>query len=502
MPIKTNQKNSVNSVNNKTGDVVLNAADLGVASATDLAQTDGHLQDLTDLVGDKVNLPMPNETVVDNIEYVDKKADKLIDDLGDLTNTQVACEHLGQTTLKQSTKYGGVGVIKLNIESNKSYILKMESNTSTSLLTSISTVLNNTIEEEAIVNRQNLDSNFSVIVRPKKKATSFNFAVQLNDEDIGKDNSFKLNVYECTDIINRINKVDNKIDDFINYSNNYLITYFKAENTNGVYLGISYDGKYFEEIGKIFENDETRDPCIIKKDNVYYLIYSHWGEFKKMTAPVYRSTDLINWSLHTTLNFDLSGFGNGYDEIWAPEFFLDNDGTMYLSFGSRISASNTVNAFLGTLSDDLTRLVDCHKIDIPYQSGNTFDLSFINDNGTYYCVGHGEGWTPYNTHVYKSNYIFGTYTICGKLPASSYNEGMCILKNQNMFMIYADENKANGSEDERNLVLYTSKTMSKVTSDWNKVICGSNMRHSKIIFADKLDTAKLERAYTKMKLIN
>ena len=54
--------------------------DLGIASATDLAQTDGHLQDLADLVGDKANLPMPNETVADNIEYVDTKVDGLIDD--------------------------------------------------------------------------------------------------------------------------------------------------------------------------------------------------------------------------------------------------------------------------------------------------------------------------------------------------------------------------------------------------------------------------------------
>ena len=53
--------------------------DLGVASAIDLAQTDGHLQDLADLVGDKANLPMPNETVVDNIEYVDtNNANELI----------------------------------------------------------------------------------------------------------------------------------------------------------------------------------------------------------------------------------------------------------------------------------------------------------------------------------------------------------------------------------------------------------------------------------------
>lgn len=54
--------------------------DLGIASATDLAQTDGHLQDLADDVGDKNNLPMPNETVANNIEYIDTKIDALIDD--------------------------------------------------------------------------------------------------------------------------------------------------------------------------------------------------------------------------------------------------------------------------------------------------------------------------------------------------------------------------------------------------------------------------------------
>lgn len=54
--------------------------DLNIASATDLAQTDGHLQDLADLVGDKANLPIPNKTVVNNIEYVDTKVDGLIDD--------------------------------------------------------------------------------------------------------------------------------------------------------------------------------------------------------------------------------------------------------------------------------------------------------------------------------------------------------------------------------------------------------------------------------------
>lgn len=33
MPIRTNQKNSVNSVNNKTGDIMLNASDVGALAA-------------------------------------------------------------------------------------------------------------------------------------------------------------------------------------------------------------------------------------------------------------------------------------------------------------------------------------------------------------------------------------------------------------------------------------------------------------------------------------
>lgn len=65
---------SVDLIGNKTFE------DLGIASAADLAQTDGQLQDLADLVGDKTNLPMPNETVVDNIEYVETKVDALVDD--------------------------------------------------------------------------------------------------------------------------------------------------------------------------------------------------------------------------------------------------------------------------------------------------------------------------------------------------------------------------------------------------------------------------------------
>lgn len=54
--------------------------DLNIASAGDLSATDGHLQDLSDLIGDKTNLPMPTDTVIDNITLIDSKVDAIIDD--------------------------------------------------------------------------------------------------------------------------------------------------------------------------------------------------------------------------------------------------------------------------------------------------------------------------------------------------------------------------------------------------------------------------------------
>lgn len=54
--------------------------DLHIASAAGLAKTDETLQNLSDSVGDKNNLPMPTNTVVDNIALIDTKVDSIIDD--------------------------------------------------------------------------------------------------------------------------------------------------------------------------------------------------------------------------------------------------------------------------------------------------------------------------------------------------------------------------------------------------------------------------------------
>ena len=290
--------------------------------------------------------------------------------------------------------------------------------------------------------------------------------------------------------INDIKSIKNDVSSLKN-TPHMLISYFEAENTNGVHLGISYDGVNFDKIGKVFENDETRDPCIIKHNNVYYLIYSHWGEFKKMNVPIYKSSDLMNWELHSTIPIDLSSFGSGYDEIWAPEFYKDNNGTLCLTFGSRITSTGVVNGFVGIMNNEITTIINIGQIHIPNIT-DTFDVSFYNDNGTYYAVCHSETFgTLKETFVYKSSNLFGEYTKVSKLPAENYNEGLCIEKVGDTFYIYADEKVSeNENPDRRHLVLYTSKDM--LTFD--RIVCGTNFRHAKIIKADEIDMARLERA--------
>lgn len=54
--------------------------DLNIASADALSATDENLQNLSDLIGDKTNLPAPTDTIVNNITSVDAKVDAIIDD--------------------------------------------------------------------------------------------------------------------------------------------------------------------------------------------------------------------------------------------------------------------------------------------------------------------------------------------------------------------------------------------------------------------------------------
>ena len=303
---------------------------------------------------------------------------------------------------------------------------------------------------------------------------------------------------EINDIKNNISSLKSDVSGLKN-TPHMLISYFEAENTNGVHLGISYDGVNFDKIGKVFENDETRDPCLIKHNNVYYLIYSHWGEFKKMNVPIYKSIDLMNWTLHYTLPIDLSSFGSGYDEIWAPEFYKDNNGTLCLTFGSRITSTGVVNGFVGIMNNEITTISNIKQIHIPNIT-DTFDVSFYNDNGIYYAVCHSETFgTLKETFVYKSNNLFGEYTKVSQLPTLNYNEGLCIEKVGDTFYIYADEKVSeNENPDRRQLVLYTSKDM--LTFD--RTVCGTNFRHSKIIKADEIDMARLERAMIVKKYLN
>lgn len=280
----------------------------------------------------------------------------------------------------------------------------------------------------------------------------------------------------------------------------FLISYFEDEDKSKVHLGLSYDGEKFDKIGAVFSSNETRDPCIVRKGHSYYLVYSHWLEHATNDLPIYKSDDLLNWTLHTTIHIDLSQYDSRYTEIWAPEFFVDNSGTYRLVFSSRIVELDQVNEFIADFNDDLTSLSNYVRVSIESLTGNLYDMSFYQDiTGIYYVVARSNINASFDTYVYTSYSIYGPYNQSYKLPSENYNEGMTILKNGDVWYVYADETvSATESPDHRQLVLYRSIDL----QNWSRTICGTNLRHPKIIKADDYDISRAERSYVKKQLIN
>jgi hypothetical protein len=77
---------------------------------------------------------------------------------------------------------------------------------------------------------------------------------------------------------------------------------------------------------------ETRDPCLIKVDGLWYLYYAGYHDNDPGKPGFYARTskDLINWSKWTLVHFDLSGrYGGGNWNCECPHVVF-RDGFYYL----------------------------------------------------------------------------------------------------------------------------------------------------------------------------
>ena len=102
------------------------------------------------------------------------------------------------------------------------------------------------------------------------------------------------------------------------------------DSSQQLQLAYSLDGVHWSETDALYApptGDGVRDSSIVKLNGVYYVA-STAGYFGGVDyVQICRSTDLVHWTYLGNVSTAAPGYG-GYS--WAPEWFVDRDGTVYL----------------------------------------------------------------------------------------------------------------------------------------------------------------------------
>lgn len=179
------------------------------------------------------------------------------------------------------------------------------------------------------------------------------------------------------------NKVDNLQETFDNsiekiaYNNIFLGTFFDTKNEK-VHFLTSLDGQNWSEFNKNV-SISGRDPQLIynKNNKTFYLSLTQ-SSGVNYDFICYTSTDFVNWTPH---QIDL-GLHSGLR--WAPELFIDSDGTMYATISCGTSQSN-FKIYISECND-IDNLTFNNARQLSLGLANVIDASIIKHENTYYLT--------------------------------------------------------------------------------------------------------------------
>ena len=232
-----------------------------------------------------------------------------------------------------------------------------------------------------------------------------------------------------TSMQNEINEFEEEVESGL-VKNKIFIASFFDQTTEHVHLSTSLDGENFSDI--LPSTDlEGRDPQIIYNPNtkLFYLSVT-WGQNTTDTDfTMYVSSDLITWE---TKHINLGLLNN---LRWAPELFIDTDGTMYcfISYGV-----DTDHMFIyKSVCTDIENLTFSTALPVTLDESNMIDANIIKDNDTYYmCVKNN---TTAKELIYASNDLTNWSNINRDiLKTGEPCEGGMILKINDKFNFYGD----------------------------------------------------------------
>ena len=102
-----------------------------------------------------------------------------------------------------------------------------------------------------------------------------------------------------------------------------------------IYQYGSSDGVHWRQISKTPIASETvrsaRDPRRLELNGKHYVAYTTAGFVNGTSFRIIESSDLINWS--ETTEVDFTTFLPGVNRVWSPQWFVDTDGTVHIVVG-------------------------------------------------------------------------------------------------------------------------------------------------------------------------
>ena len=259
---------------------------------------------------------------------------------------------------------------------------------------------------------------------------------------------------ETTEYINKgFDGVDSTISKIVNNSNLMILYPFFAGNNAPVETNfyISNDGYTLKRI-----NNKpvlsVRDASIIYK-NGYWLIAG--TGYNPHDFSIYKSADLVSWTHH---KISVGLYKNGNNKIWAPEWFEDDNGDIYVLISHKVGES--IDIYENTIPDFRPYITKCLDIDnlifenakpLNLPQANRIDPCVIKKDGVYNMYIKDEN-DKYIEHWRSSNLDYWEYVTDIKELGQNV-EGPTIININGAFYLYADM-----FNDDMGMIYYITST--------------------------------------------
>ena len=201
----------------------------------------------------------------------------------------------------------------------------------------------------------------------------------------------------------------------------YFMSTFRLSADNQLLIASSFDGATWESGSNLYTDSRgLRDPSIIYTAGYYYVAYTILPFSQPVSNPliaIARSADLIHWTHYTDVSFAAI---ENVQVVWAPEWFVDNDGSIHILASPAISTNVGDHSYghdiyeVHPVSNTLLNWsAPAHLTGLPTPTGNpndgNIDPFLVKKGGTYYLFFIWENFS-YPLCLYKSNNLLGPYS--------------------------------------------------------------------------------------------